>query len=659
MTSETPTIPTLHSKAEYLKAVMYEGVTILEGTATWCKNCHIVAPEVAKMVAEYPNVKFYTYDVEECEDIAQELGVRSMPTFSVFKDGDIMEGVTGAKPKEVRKAIEGLHLKKHGIPSISISELVQAASTESKAWEDLIAPTLTYRHLQTDYDRLKQELREHKRKRREIQNGPIEVSGATVYDHGSEKLKNDIAIQTEKILQCISEVSELSRKAYIATVAANRAAKSNIEVPGVGTWSPLPATPTTATTAPIPPPITTTTSLLSTDVTVTTAQVKVTHVTSDVVVAAKDVFGNAASDVATPVLTSKTALVKVDEKLSKIILCPQQKQYSNVKRIEPDVLSIGDIAWFPVLRPTLFASPSDIHTEFGYICAKSYPIIIVEKLDDCMIGLIISTSGGNGLNRKGTSIKSRSVPIIHESYSNLTSSEWGTDVYPKRLLRVDRNGEYSPPSGAYVDLLNTITIPYDSRYKKEGSIVAADALPLQQMRLSAFLATTGAGRSGSYVEFRNWLDKRGSQFGIAPGLTEMVDKAKAEARAQGLAQAQAEIKAKMETQVKREEKARMKAKSWEEMKAHTEAKDRRYDRARIDAQIRADIQAEAEAKIKAKVRSEAKELEEAKVREEAKKREQAKEYEEAKQFHDTKEQEKLTQAKAICTRMSAIGREDA
>lgn len=29
-----------------------------------------------------------------------------MPTFSIFKDGDIMDGVTGAKPKELRKAIE-------------------------------------------------------------------------------------------------------------------------------------------------------------------------------------------------------------------------------------------------------------------------------------------------------------------------------------------------------------------------------------------------------------------------------------------------------------------------------------------------------------------------------------------------------------------------
>ncbi|KAF2178444.1 thioredoxin-like protein [Zopfia rhizophila CBS 207.26] len=100
-------IPALDSKTAYLKAVMYEGVTVLEGTATWCSQCKAIAPEIQKMVEEYPDVHFFTYDVEETPDIAHELGVSQMPTFSVFKDGDIMEGVTGAKPKEVRKAIEG------------------------------------------------------------------------------------------------------------------------------------------------------------------------------------------------------------------------------------------------------------------------------------------------------------------------------------------------------------------------------------------------------------------------------------------------------------------------------------------------------------------------------------------------------------------------
>ena len=51
-------------------------------------------------------VKFYTYDVEECEDIAHELGVSQMPTFTLFKDGDVQDGVSGALPKQIRSAIE-------------------------------------------------------------------------------------------------------------------------------------------------------------------------------------------------------------------------------------------------------------------------------------------------------------------------------------------------------------------------------------------------------------------------------------------------------------------------------------------------------------------------------------------------------------------------
>lgn len=51
-------------------------------------------------------VSFYQYDVDANEDIAQELGARVMPTFSIFKDGDIQDGVSGAKAKALREAIE-------------------------------------------------------------------------------------------------------------------------------------------------------------------------------------------------------------------------------------------------------------------------------------------------------------------------------------------------------------------------------------------------------------------------------------------------------------------------------------------------------------------------------------------------------------------------
>lgn len=52
---------------------------------------------------------FYNYNVEVADDIAQELGVSQMPTFTIFKDGDLVEGVTGAKGAALEKAISGCY----------------------------------------------------------------------------------------------------------------------------------------------------------------------------------------------------------------------------------------------------------------------------------------------------------------------------------------------------------------------------------------------------------------------------------------------------------------------------------------------------------------------------------------------------------------------
>ncbi|KAK3719458.1 hypothetical protein LTR37_004316 [Vermiconidia calcicola] len=58
------------------------------------------------MVSKYPNAKFYQYDTEVAEDIAQELGVNMMPSFHIFKYGEVMATVTGAKASALEKAIK-------------------------------------------------------------------------------------------------------------------------------------------------------------------------------------------------------------------------------------------------------------------------------------------------------------------------------------------------------------------------------------------------------------------------------------------------------------------------------------------------------------------------------------------------------------------------
>jgi thioredoxin 1 len=108
MSSETnsTTIPVLSTKADYVKAMNADGLTIIEGIASWCAQCKAVAPEVTKLAAEFPKAHFYTFDVDENPDVAQELGISTMPTFTIFKDGDLQESVGGAKVNALRKAVE-------------------------------------------------------------------------------------------------------------------------------------------------------------------------------------------------------------------------------------------------------------------------------------------------------------------------------------------------------------------------------------------------------------------------------------------------------------------------------------------------------------------------------------------------------------------------
>jgi thioredoxin 1 len=54
----------------------------------------------------YPQARFYKLDVDEVPDVAQELGVRAMPTFMFFKNGEKVTEVVGANPKAIEAAIK-------------------------------------------------------------------------------------------------------------------------------------------------------------------------------------------------------------------------------------------------------------------------------------------------------------------------------------------------------------------------------------------------------------------------------------------------------------------------------------------------------------------------------------------------------------------------
>jgi thioredoxin-like negative regulator of GroEL len=55
---------------------------------------------------QYTDARFYKLDVDEVPEVAQELSVRAMPTFMLFKDGEKVGEVVGANPSALENAIK-------------------------------------------------------------------------------------------------------------------------------------------------------------------------------------------------------------------------------------------------------------------------------------------------------------------------------------------------------------------------------------------------------------------------------------------------------------------------------------------------------------------------------------------------------------------------
>jgi thioredoxin 1 len=69
--------------------------------AAWCPPCRLAEPVLEEIAGEYSDqLKVVTMDVDENGHIAAALGIRSMPTFILYKDGLPVERVVGFQPKQ-------------------------------------------------------------------------------------------------------------------------------------------------------------------------------------------------------------------------------------------------------------------------------------------------------------------------------------------------------------------------------------------------------------------------------------------------------------------------------------------------------------------------------------------------------------------------------
>lgn len=80
--------------------------------AAWCGPCQMMGPIVDEMATKYEekNIKIGKCNVDENGEIASKYSVMSIPSFMVFKNGEVVDRMVGGVPKEKLQAMIEKHI---------------------------------------------------------------------------------------------------------------------------------------------------------------------------------------------------------------------------------------------------------------------------------------------------------------------------------------------------------------------------------------------------------------------------------------------------------------------------------------------------------------------------------------------------------------------
>ncbi len=91
------TLTTKNFDEEVLKS---DKPVLIDFWASWCGPCRMVSPLVDELADEHKEYKFCKVNVDDEEPLAIKVGIMSIPTLIVFKDGQQVNKSIGAIGKE-------------------------------------------------------------------------------------------------------------------------------------------------------------------------------------------------------------------------------------------------------------------------------------------------------------------------------------------------------------------------------------------------------------------------------------------------------------------------------------------------------------------------------------------------------------------------------
>jgi len=83
--------------SEFNELLNNKGVVLADFSTTWCPPCRAMTPVVERLAERFAGrAEVVKVDVDREDDLASAHGVRGIPTFLLFANGQVVERVVGA-----------------------------------------------------------------------------------------------------------------------------------------------------------------------------------------------------------------------------------------------------------------------------------------------------------------------------------------------------------------------------------------------------------------------------------------------------------------------------------------------------------------------------------------------------------------------------------
>ena len=100
------------TNGEFEKFIGEGEVTFIDFFAEWCMPCMMMSPLIDDLAEEFEEkVNFGKVNIEDNQEIASKYNISSLPTFVLFKEGKVLDQLSGAKTQEELSEFINKYLK--------------------------------------------------------------------------------------------------------------------------------------------------------------------------------------------------------------------------------------------------------------------------------------------------------------------------------------------------------------------------------------------------------------------------------------------------------------------------------------------------------------------------------------------------------------------